>query len=193
MGTANWEGGRVTLRGLRRAAAANLRLRRKHTCNLSDLTAADRARKERMAPWMININIDIVDKRIVFPSALQQARQRAANTLANPPVSLQRPACSGRYLYQYRNEALKAGYQLKKKKKTLYFLSCCGERGRVLWIQIYRCPVQVSLISKAVQKEPPSLFDNGVEFELRNCLNAGVMKAVFSSLPSGGMIQFFRS
>ena len=44
----------------------------------------------RIAPWVININIDTGDKKKdcfskSFPSALQQARQRAANTLANPP------------------------------------------------------------------------------------------------------------
>lgn len=44
-GTVNRERCYVTPRGCRRTASVNLPSQRKHTCNLSDLTAADRERE----------------------------------------------------------------------------------------------------------------------------------------------------
>ncbi len=43
-GTINWERCCVMLRGCSRTAAVNPPSQRKHTCNLSDLTVADRER-----------------------------------------------------------------------------------------------------------------------------------------------------
>lgn len=40
----NWEGSRVTRSGCRYTVAVNPPSQRQHTCNLSDLTAADRVR-----------------------------------------------------------------------------------------------------------------------------------------------------
>lgn len=53
----------------------------------------------RNAPWVININIDIVDKRIVFlsnfhlPFSRRDSKQPTRWLI--PPISLLSPACSG--------------------------------------------------------------------------------------------------
>lgn len=48
--TVNWERCCVMLRGCRHTAAVNPPSQRKHTCNLSDLTVADREREQRGGP-----------------------------------------------------------------------------------------------------------------------------------------------
>lgn len=75
--------------------------------------------------------------------------------------------------------------------KTLFALTSENLRAKLACIFKYITDPKL-FASQAVQKRA-SLFDNGVQFELRNCLNGDVMRDEFYLLLSGGMIQFFRS
>lgn len=75
--------------------------------------------------------------------------------------------------------------------KTLFALTSENLRAKLV------CILNTSQIRSSLRVRPSkkslSLFDNGVQFELCNCLNGEVMRAEFYLLLSGGMIQFFRS
>lgn len=77
--------------------------------------------------------------------------------------------------------------------KILFALMSENLREKLAWIFKYITYPEL-FASHAVQiKKGFSLFDNGVQSELCNCLNGEVMRAQFYLLLSGGMIQFFRS